>query len=1376
MSNIDTLFNTYIDYVFSEKKEAFDTSIIPHKEVVTDIMNILQPYKEYYQFYKKGNGVESVLKMGKGSHFNAQISTLFELMKKILFVHKNVANITAGSIKLGEDYNMVVEYYEALYSSMESLSEKLKIMTMLKYMLYVIFTREDKLQIHTIIEEHELSGAESKSIEIIEAINESVDFSSLEKLYKSQGKTNGMVDDIYNLLISSESVDENVLTLQDKLDILFERKILIPITDDFLRYHKNDEIYTETNGGTKLQYIINKTNNVMDYYKHKNRKNFYKTLDHKNATLYNLIEEITIRNKMSVVINKTTSQVDNLNQLNELRKYAYHNFNDLEKNGFKYKPGFRTVHTIDALRKVNVTSLLEHEYAHRHVLDWRSVNDKVDIVGVALPRKFLNPSWQMKDIIKNLKELQGGDKVMGSLMGLYHLIHDERMFENVYYWLFNREKDVNNKYNQFDSFEQDEYYKLLLSYIYDNLTKLTYKTLLKKVNNEYDDVDNYRKILEFLNLNEKQLIPLPETKKHALFKHVLYNKMKVYKDEYDDRMDVIPKNLRPLEKGVNVIKQNRNRTEIKANSVVNIGNYNYCNAQCQHLITWQNIEKLRRNNPMTFTNKLHAFVREFVIENHKKEFICKSCSELVPLKRYISDWTTTTDMGINFTLSLRTSLETIAEYSKYSLAIKNMEKLIERLGGSIGLTYLSVPNESGKFKRQELIQIIITMLETQYGVLKTYNNNEWKENKEAIEKAYGIQSQFNQFFMFELTNDIFMFSSKEIDKHKRLKVNNITAYTMLILLGDITVDVIKNFPSDKFVNYYVFNKLGFSLFEGLYIRANNSNDITALKNHKLLCYVIFVLAGLSHKYKLWFINQYEDAKNNLAIIKGVVHTTVALLNVILDYSVNNTNYTYDHFYRKFFKNLSGIYSGKCAESTLLYLDELSKDKIVVTGANKVIFRADPNRSHILRPYTEPIEHNTLELPSLRGTKPLTKDKEIDVTDKNRKKVVVEKPNKFKEIIPNKRADDLFKLPKVDSIFNYVESVVGKWEKIINNSGDINLRNNMYIISHDINGTPLKTPITIRDDEKKVSLGKNNEFFGCDVYYTSINKITYYYNSQTYSYLGYKDNKGYVKVNNSGQYMKLEYSIKFKLINMGYSNLTYVIPNGMDIMDFIYEITKERYLFLHNLMGTVKRAVYQLNTKKAANINDNISKMYNGRIKEVKIPYVGFFQAKSAHTLSGLSVKRFGDEKITTDNNTLFVGNLIKLENDDKILLKYIIDTLDGLIEENGDYRLMMTMFVIDLINREFDAGIKREINMLDTGVRNFAQFKSLLFEKVQVHEIDVYDGYTEDEIAAIKEQEYSAKQAMESIDVDTFDDGGDDEGDENYLGQKFEAYKTEDER
>ena len=90
---------------------------------------------------------------------------------------------------------------------------------------------------------------------------------------------------------------------------------------------------------------------------------------------------------------------------------------------------------------------------------------------------------------------------------------------------------------------------------------------------------------------------------------------------------------------------------------------------------------------------------------------------------------------------------------------------------------------------------------------------EFKLDKvENAMKQYGILPNMSEFFLFELKNEIFTFSSKDSDKFKKPKINSILAYVIVLLLIEINNGIIRGIPNDKMINYYIFEKIGLNIF------------------------------------------------------------------------------------------------------------------------------------------------------------------------------------------------------------------------------------------------------------------------------------------------------------------------------------------------------------------------------------------------------------------------------------------------------------------------------------------------------------------------------------------------------------------------------------
>ena len=469
------------------------------------------------------------------------------------------------------------------------------------------------------------------------------------------------------------------------------------------------------------------------------------------------------------------------------------------------------------------------------------------------------------------------------------ILTDNACNEKIYYWIFDREKDFDKRFVDIDAVPYDEYYTSVVEYLIDEMSLLTFDKIINVLNSTKErNVITLFAIAHEIILNS---LPLTKEKQADLHKFI-YNlsNTTVVATETEENI-TYEQTLTALTKPTISYRSKRIAEELEDFSEDGII---YNASQCQHNITWRNMVSLRSYNPNKYNDKLQEFIKEFVIENKEKDFVCKSCSQLIELKKYVAKWTSTTEEGINLTLSLQTSLENIPEYEKYNISIKNISKIIEKIAGATGLTHLTGSSLSVDIKRQGVVKHLIDIMNLQNEKLKTMNSEKSRRMRlENAMKMYGIMPNLSKFFLFELKNDIFTYSSKESDKFKKPKLNKIVAYVLMLLILEVNDSIIKGMNNDKQLNYYVFEKLGYTMFSDFKIRFNMGNDITCLSNYKPLCYLLFVLSGMAVKYNLWFgDNETKKSIANALNQKQVIHTLVDLINDVLESGSKSSKYPF----------------------------------------------------------------------------------------------------------------------------------------------------------------------------------------------------------------------------------------------------------------------------------------------------------------------------------------------------------------------------------------------------------------------------------------------------------------------------------------------------
>jgi hypothetical protein len=209
---------------------------------------------------------------------------------------------------------------------------------------------------------------------------------------------------------ADEGIQIDKISYNEKIRELFNKKIVTPIVEDFMRYHKDIERYdryiSETytkKDDTKIKYIVNKLNKISEYYSDRvynnenARKNveklLYIPLSYKRATIINDIEEVRIIDKIIKMGRNIIEKNDFLVDLVNYRSYPFVNFKDFKKYGFSIKSN----NTIDVIRDINFE---DHSNKLDKLMELRVASDdmNINVIGVTL-----NKFWENIDILRCAK-------------------------------------------------------------------------------------------------------------------------------------------------------------------------------------------------------------------------------------------------------------------------------------------------------------------------------------------------------------------------------------------------------------------------------------------------------------------------------------------------------------------------------------------------------------------------------------------------------------------------------------------------------------------------------------------------------------------------------------------------------------------------------------------------------------------------------------------------------------------------------------------------------------------------------------------------------------------------------------------------------------
>jgi hypothetical protein len=1009
--NKDINFITIQNYILQLIKEFVDKKIqeklildiISNKNNYKTVMEIIKRYLAFYVYlsiaymYQGGRDLytTNIIETSKNQKDNTfQIDNFFnsENNAKLVSFFNDIKNLLSV-IKLGKTMEQIKVIlgnnpvkFESTIKIVNSLGEeyiiehilvKDNMHNIIKTIIFrFIYLNEEKNDIIRLLNQEEESQGEYKYIEVVYSKESKlIDFTLIQKFLNIQQLKEGLAEEIYDYLDENRTQKElDIKEPKDYVQFLISKGILIPITEDFLRYHKDSEKYDsdtlvrdnvdlKDRDATKIKYIINKMNKVRNMYSSVYEKNpklkldaqslYYKPLDYKEAVLYNDNEELKIIQKLED--SEKTSDLDLLADLENIRKYAYVNYKDFSKDGFKFRPEVPT-------RCIRYTNIKDKKSRDKK-LELRVGNDNIDInvVGLAWNPSMISLDCFTKDnlvdvtkLIKTNNGFKAFDKAIKSTFN-----KDKKV---LLYWLFNIEEDKPSLKSYVNLSNMNlssslfnlivELYKTysnvvetkLLNYLdtFKELSNYEIENLLKKYNNKYFDFDFDRKI------------------KNSALNYSLINKL-LEKEVIDDDIDsIIPGKSGDILKlpSIQIKKESKNIIVVSDDEQdIDVSLENDIMPVCHHYVKWKEINKLAKVKNDEFSQSVFNFVKQYVRENEHGDYICKSCDEILNLKKYVFEGTYVAELDTFLTTSLAVGqdLKKIPKYAKYTRTIRNIEKNIEKLAFIVNLTNLIGNIPTIKLRRKMIVKdsIDLILIHTEY--LK-------KQPKDRItnfSKKYGINSDLTNLFFFELKDDIFLTSSKDTDYYKLIKYNNVLSYILFVLLTELNAGQILSLKDDKRCNFFLFNKLKDSIFGNLYIRWNQKEKIQATKL-PLLCYIIYYFSCILVSNFIWLWNLKENEKFNPVIQSTIIHTMFDLMNSVFEANIylEEKNFLYEIISTRLRTKINHLFNDN---ELLKRIEEESNKKIKTDDATKKISYIVKKINYIeLNNHNQPLEEISTE--------------------------------------------------------------------------------------------------------------------------------------------------------------------------------------------------------------------------------------------------------------------------------------------------------------------------------------------------------------------------------------------------------------------------------
>lgn len=954
-SDINDIFKKYIDSVnlIDIKKN------VSNNDILNKIIGVIKKYITIYMFlfigyyFKTNNTIytNNIIEFSKNqseygykideffnSESNALIVELYTKIKQILSILDSESKQRKETLEMRPDYKETINFLNYLgkdfIEEFFNIKDKnfIRAHNIIKTIIIIkVYKEIEKKDLFRILDLLENTDTEFTFIDIVVPIKEIIDISTIENLLSKKEIASGMAKVIWEYIYETEISDTKLeKTIDEKIDILLNSNLFVPIVDDILLYHNNNELYEKKTEyekkreDTKIRYIIDKidmaTNLNIDSNHKEAKKIFYQPMFNRKVVLINNYEDTKIINKFINVSKLSTENSEYLKDLEHIVIYPYINLRD-SKNGVYLQPS----KTIDTLRYINFEDSKEYKQKPNSNIEVRvgTKDNFINVVGFMF--RPLDTIYCIKN--KELKSIKNGKDKNGYKMCmeiLEEIINKKDKNDMNLYWLFNPDDDKIeiDTYEQQNKLTRPEQIKHILGIIYDNLEKIIYNKIIKDIKNlknaYIDNISIISSYYENIMKIEKNdiLIELENTIYDKLIK-----KGEIKYDKYDDIVYGLSKDSIELPSYDKDNNNNKNILRINLSEIKKLEEEEEkekVDGVCQHNITWDRLGLLKKENPKMFLDELYIFVQNYVIDNVDHEYVCKSCGFFLNIKKYVADGSFDDDHHfITYSMPLDTPLEDIPGYEKYRGSIRNIDKYIEKIALITNIPYFIGKNPTIKSRRKLIVRDAIDLIISNNLILKKIQ----KERNIMATKLYGINRNYSNLFTFELENSIFIFSSKDKDYYKPIKQNNIIGYIIFLMLLEINESQIFYFNNDKkgYCNFEVFNKVYHTIFEGLKFRKNNKGDTIPVKNYEIFCYILYIISCYSIKYNLWYYD-YKDSATDKSkrmklipiIQKIIIHTVVDIINSCLENSEENgkKNKIFEILKTKFYKKLNQTFSNK----------------------------------------------------------------------------------------------------------------------------------------------------------------------------------------------------------------------------------------------------------------------------------------------------------------------------------------------------------------------------------------------------------------------------------------------------------------------------------
>lgn len=365
---------------------------------------------------------------------------------------------------------------------------------------------------------------------------------------------------------------------------------------------------------------------------------------------------------------------------------------------------------------------------------------------------------------------------------------------------------------------------------------------------------------------------------------------------------------------------------------------------CQHEEEWKYVDEMKDGNINEFNNAITGFTEKYAIQTPAREFVCRICGEILPIKDYVADgsFDDASQKFVSSYVAIDIPLEEHMEYAKYPLTIKFLDSFVNRISLVTGINVYAGGDIRARQSRQGLIKNILDIiLEHNATNLKKKVNDDLRTK--FLKEKYGIDERSNNVYFFELSDNIFKpdpSATAAESSERNLKYNNIILYFLLAFLAELNGPQVVSMTTDGYSNIYHYLEKSIGLFRNLRIKTNTTDlETVPITDYPVLCYLLHAVSYYLIRYRLWLYQGTEAKRIMPQLQLMVVSSFLDIFNgVSSDAGRNKDNYVYLLMSSKMYQCLNNLMRNN------LVLDALKTSHFQYAGTDnkKVTKKAVPS--------------------------------------------------------------------------------------------------------------------------------------------------------------------------------------------------------------------------------------------------------------------------------------------------------------------------------------------------------------------------------------------------------------------------------------------------